>query len=38
MIDSALSTRRLRRLGFALEWTTLGWNVVGVVILAVLSR
>ena len=28
---------RLRRRGFALEWVTLGWNVVGVVVLAVLA-
>jgi divalent metal cation (Fe/Co/Zn/Cd) transporter len=27
----------LRRRGFALEWTTLGWNVVGVLVLAVLA-
>jgi divalent metal cation (Fe/Co/Zn/Cd) transporter len=27
----------LRRRGFALEWATLGWNVVGVVLLAVLA-
>jgi divalent metal cation (Fe/Co/Zn/Cd) transporter len=27
----------LRRRGFALEWTTLGWNVIGVVVLAVLA-
>ena len=37
MSDLDLSTRRLRRLGFGLEWTTLGWNVVGVAILAVLA-
>ncbi len=30
------STRRtLIRLGFALEWTTLGWNVAGIVILGI---
>lgn len=28
---------RLRRRGFVLEWVTLGWNVVGVIILAVLA-
>ena len=27
----------LRRWGFALEWTTFGWNVVGVLVLAVLA-
>jgi divalent metal cation (Fe/Co/Zn/Cd) transporter len=41
MTDSApLSAARvtiLRRRGFALEWTTLGWNVVGVLVLAVLA-
>jgi hypothetical protein len=30
------STRRaLLRRGFALEWATLGWNVVGIVVLAI---
>lgn len=29
--------RRLRRRGFALEFVTLGWNVVGVVVLAILA-
>ena len=28
---------RLLRLGFTLEWITLGWNVVGVIVLAVLA-
>lgn len=28
---------RLRRRGFALEWVTLSWNVVGVIVLAVLA-
>jgi divalent metal cation (Fe/Co/Zn/Cd) transporter len=27
----------LRRRGFALEWTTLGWNILGVLVLAVLA-
>lgn len=33
------ATRRaeLLRIGFTLEWITLGWNIVGVVILAVLA-
>ena len=31
----AVSTRRLRRRGFALEYMTLGWNVVGIVVLAI---
>ncbi|WP_253905800.1 hypothetical protein [Arthrobacter sp. H5] len=28
---------RLRRRGFALEWATLVWNVMGVVVLAIAS-
>lgn len=36
MTDAAIQTARLRRRGFVLEWITLAWNVVGVVVLAVL--
>ncbi|WP_279579282.1 hypothetical protein [Fodinicola feengrottensis] len=32
--DMATKTSRLLRRGFALEWATLGWNVVGIVVLA----
>lgn len=31
-------TSRLRRRGLELEWVTLSWNVVGVVVLAVLAK
>ena len=34
MLDDALKVR-LRRRGVALEYTTLGWNVIGVIVLAV---
>jgi divalent metal cation (Fe/Co/Zn/Cd) transporter len=34
---SAVRVRSLRRRGFGLEFFTLGWNVVGVVVLAVLA-
>ena len=40
MTDTAQPPARaivLRRRGFALEWTTLGWNVVGALVLAVLA-
>ncbi len=33
-IDEA-ARRALVRRGFALEWATLGWNVVGIIILAI---
>ncbi|MCQ9165204.1 cation transporter [Arthrobacter sp. STN4] len=36
-IDGAADIVRLRRRGFVLEGVTLGWNVVGVVVLAVVS-
>ena len=36
MPDPATHARSLRR-GFQLEWTTLGWNVVGVVVLVYLA-
>jgi divalent metal cation (Fe/Co/Zn/Cd) transporter len=36
MVD-AVTHRRLLRRGFELEWITLGWNVVGVVVLAITS-
>ena len=36
-LRSEASQGRLRRLGFGLEATTLAWNVVGVVVLAVLA-
>jgi divalent metal cation (Fe/Co/Zn/Cd) transporter len=31
---ASADTARLLRRGFALEWTTLGWNVIGIVVLA----
>jgi divalent metal cation (Fe/Co/Zn/Cd) transporter len=34
-IENDVVRRRLVRRGFALEYTTLGWNVVGIVVLAV---
>jgi divalent metal cation (Fe/Co/Zn/Cd) transporter len=34
-IDEDTTRRRLLRRGFALEYTTLGWNVVGIVVLAI---
>ncbi|WP_374007015.1 cation transporter [Leifsonia sp. LS-T14] len=37
MTDLAPDRRALLRTGFILEWITLGWNVVGVVVLAVLA-
>ena len=33
-LDTATSTRLLRR-GFALEYTTLAWNVIGIIVLAI---
>jgi divalent metal cation (Fe/Co/Zn/Cd) transporter len=35
MTADEVPRRSLLRRGFALEWTTLGWNVVGVVVLAI---
>ena len=35
MMADAMTHQRLLRRGFALEWVTLGWNVVGVVVLAI---
>lgn len=37
MTDLAPDRRALLRTGFALEWITLAWNVVGVAVLAVLA-
>ncbi|MBC7597296.1 MAG: cation transporter [Kineosporiaceae bacterium] len=34
---AVVRVRILRRRGFVLEWVTLGWNIVGVVVLAVLA-
>jgi len=35
--SSADRVNHLRRRGFVLEWVTLSWNVVGVIVLAVLA-
>ncbi|HEX7835400.1 MAG TPA: cation transporter, partial [Pseudolysinimonas sp.] len=37
MTDLAPDERALLRTGFTLEWITLAWNVVGVIVLAVLA-
>ena len=36
-MTDASARARLLRTGFALEWTTLAWNIVGVVVLAILA-